>query len=249
VAAGLIGALSLASCSSPSGTGTISTTLTASFANVPTGTFILGGSGSEIHVQVSLHGLGPGKSYGAALASGTCLSGPATSAVSFGSFDASSTGTAQTTLSGTGSLEALASPLRFVVLPTGVPTSSTPVGCTDLTRSSLTSAQELFPDPGHKPFGKVVLAYAPSSESLRVQISAEALDASTTETATIDRGSCAAQGRVLYHLKNLAVSADRRADTTTVVSGVRSAPPASGWYAVVSSHGLPVLCADLVRNP
>ena len=249
-AAGVAGALALAlaACSSPSGIGTVTSTVRASFANVPTGTFVIGGSGSELNVQVSLHGLGPGHSYVVALADGTCLSGPATPAVSFGSFDASRAGVAQTTLSNTGSIGALPSPLRLVVLPAGASASSVPVGCTDLTRASLTSAQELFPDPGHKPFGQVVLGYAPSSSSLRVEVSAQALDPSTTATATINRGSCQAQGGVLYRLKGLVVGTDRSAMATTVVSGVSGPPPAVGWYAVVSSHGLPVLCADIVRN-
>ena len=154
LAAGVIGALALAlgACSGPSGIGTVSTTVAASFANVPTGTFVLGGSGSELNVQVSLHGLAPGKRYGVALAGGTCLSGPASPSVSFGTLDASSTGVAQTTLSGTGSLGGLPSPVRLVLLPPDATSSSTPVGCTDLTHSSLTSAQELVPEPGHKPF-------------------------------------------------------------------------------------------------
>jgi hypothetical protein len=74
------------------------------------------------------------------------------------------------------------------------------------------------------------LTYDGKSRSLKVRISAHGFVPGTTHAAHIHLGSCQKQGPVIYALPDLVAGPAGKISATATLSGVPSAPPASGWY-------------------
>jgi hypothetical protein len=78
--------------------------------------------------------------------------------------------------------------------------------------------------------GNATLAYDATAQTLTVQVHATGFHPDSLHAAHVHQGTCQSQGPVLYMLPDLRADAQGAIDATETVSGVTSAPPASGWY-------------------
>lgn len=136
--------------------------------------------------------------------------------------------------------------------PTSTASTSSKTGPITLTMLAL-------PQPGQHPQGTATDRYDATAHTLTVDLNVTGLPTSTAHAAHIHSGSCAAQGPVVYMLNDLMADASGNATGSSTVTGVMTAPPASGWYinvhmgsgAAILANGQPtlvfqpILCVDL----
>jgi hypothetical protein len=122
---------------------------------------------------------------------------------------------------------------------------------------------EAAPASGMAASGSTDLSYDAIRHTLTVHVAASGFAPGSTHAAHIHQGTCARQGGVIYMLPDLVADGNGRIDTTQTLTGVMSAPPASGWYLNIhlgdSQHILangqptlyfqPLLCGDIAGMP
>jgi hypothetical protein len=210
---------------------------------MPEGTVTTGGGA----VQVSAFGFTPGSSHAVVL---KARSGTATT---IGTLTASGTGQVSTTFMAT-----VGGGARLEILDGGSGTA--PIATAQLGEGSFRLLQAV--EPGTPGFlsGFATLVYDPGARILTVTLTASGLSPGG-HAAHIHVGSCVNQGPVQYMLTDFTANRFGRVNhQTRVVTGVTSAPPASGWYlnvhqgtsaTILDANGnptiffRPLLCADI----
>jgi hypothetical protein len=210
---------------------------------MPEGTVTTGGGA----VQVSAFGFTPGSSHAVVLKT------PSGTATTIGTLTASGTGQVSATF-----MAMVSAGARLEILDGAAGTA--PIATTRLGADSFRLLQAV--EPGTPGFlsGFATLVYDPSAHTLRITLSASGLSPGA-HAAHIHVGSCVNQGPVQYMLMDF--TADRSGlinHEARVVTGVMSAPPASGWYLnvhqgtsanILDAKGnptiffRPLLCADI----
>lgn len=106
------------------------------------------------------------------------------------------------------------------------------------------------------PYGSALLVWTPQTRKLVVTISLTGLVPNSTHPSHIHLGNCSLMGAIQYPLNNVVANGHGNALTTTLVSGVTTGIPASGWYINVH-HGptlatpeqmAPISCGN-ISNP
>jgi hypothetical protein len=210
---------------------------------MPEGTVTTGGGA----VQVSAFGFTPGSSHSVVIRT------PSGSATTIGTLTASGTGQVSATFMAT-----VRAGSRLEILDGGAGTA--PIATTQLGRDSFRLLQAV--EAGTPGFlsGFATLVYDPTAQTLTVTLTASGLSPGA-HAAHVHVGSCVSQGPVQYMLTDF--TADRFGlvnHEVRVVTGVTSAPPASGWYlnvhqgtsaSILDANGhptiffRPLLCADI----
>ena len=140
----------------------------------------------------------------------------------------------------------------------------TPIACGDIGKGTSPSGPVTLkvvqpPKNGVVAAGTASLAYGSADHKLRVDVKASGLDPNSVHAVHIHKGSCAAQGDVLYPLPDLKADGSGNASLTATVDNAATAPPATGWYLNVHRGPMsqilndnaptllfaPILCADV----
>jgi hypothetical protein len=114
---------------------------------------------------------------------------------------------------------------------------------------------------GSRLSGGFTVTYDRAAQTLMVDVSARGFVPGSVHAAHIHQGTCQAQGGVVYMLPDLVADASGDIHTVRTVTGVTTAPPASGWYLNIhlgdSNHILaggnptlafqPLLCGNIDR--
>ena len=107
--------------------------------------------------------------------------------------------------------------------------------------------------------GSFTISYDAAAQTLTVDVSARGFVPGSSHAAHIHQGSCQQQGPVVYMLADLVANANGTIHATRTVTGVSSAPPATGWYLNIhlgdsnqilaggkpTAAFQPVLCSDV----
>lgn len=219
--------------------------LSVALDHVPTGTVKLSWSPTTKRLRASfdMYGFTPGSSHAVHLHSGKC-SQPGSVLVSFPDLSANRAGDFTGTLVSTATTpkDIPAGSYLNVHLAAsaqlGKPGSLTytPIACGDVPISAkdfATFTMSSPPQGNEQPAGKAVLTYDPGAKKLTVVVSMGGLVPGSSHAAHIHQGSCQSQGPVKYPLTTLTAGSSGAARAITVIPGVTSPPPASGWYVNV----------------
>jgi len=227
----------------------------------------------RLDAQLNVYGLTPGSAHIVS------IDGPAGNAlapeVRFPTVTANGMGRADVTLTALNSVASLASGSRFGIHLGTYPGAS---ASQNLLAEELIAGSSVLPAQPHgmvsglhprsfSPAGSYLgrlhgwakIAYSPAAHTLSVTVTASGLSPGA-HAAHIHLGSCQEQGAVKYMLMDFVADAHGAiVNRTRTVSGVTSAPPASGWYLNVHlgdghdilAKGMPTLnfrpdlCADV----
>jgi CHRD domain len=127
--------------------------------------------------------------------------------------------------------------------------SSTPASAP--TRSSTTASATLK----HVPTGTADLRWNPSTDTLTVKLSLTGLAPNSTHPSHIHAGSCNAEGKIVYPLRNVVADVYGNGTATSTVPHVTTGIPAKGWSIEVhngpglapADQSLPLVCADVTN--
>jgi hypothetical protein len=233
--------------------------------SMPSGTVMLKHAhGGGLQVALNAFGLTPGSAHEVALSNAGCTAG------------AAETGVQVVTVTATGGLQAnfkvparKARGAQSVALLLGTPTASgggvSPnqmVACANVPQD-LQGAQTLPLTPrlgwGSALSGSFAVTYDAHAKTLTVDVNARGFVPGSSHAAHIHQGSCVNQGSVVDMLPDLVADASGDIHTTVTLTGVTSAPPATGLYlnihlgasSQILSGGTPtlafqpLLCGDI----
>ncbi len=211
------------------------TTSQTTLAPQPVGTVSLAQTSSgTVRADLDITGLAPGVAHAVDIQSGSCDAlGPAV--VNFSPVTADASGRAVASLTSAGSLPRLSQAALMIHLGANVtdPTENLPVACVNLTGwhgSSTNRSVMPLSDQSGPAHGGAVLHYDGATETLTAHVVVSGLAPYSQHAAHLHAGSCATQGPVVLGLPDLVANRWGVADQTATISGVTSAPPASGWY-------------------
>jgi hypothetical protein len=205
-------------------------------ASMPNGTLsVHHAGGHRLSVTLDAFGLTPGSAHEVTVSSVGCAaasSGPGVHVV-----NADSTGQLQSTFQVS---KRAARNAASVSLLLGTPGASgggvSPnqrIACANLPQPLTGSAQlPLKSELGWESHlsGEFMVTYDSDAKTLTVDVNASGFVPGSTHAAHIHQGSCQAQGGVVYMLPDLVADASGDIHATRTVTGVTSAPPATGWY-------------------
>ncbi len=271
-AVGLLAVATACSSSTTSGSGSTTTSASSSsagtsgapvtLATTPTGSVVLSWNpGTKVvTAAVDLSGLTPGSSHAMHIHPGNCADQSQPPSIPFPDITADATGVAKQTV--TSQPVAAGIPNGAYVNVHLAPMATlgnpgqltfTPIGCGDIPAGTSASGPVTVPVSappvkGTTPSGTVAMTYDAAQHSLHVDLTAAGLPPNSAHAAHIHKGSCTAQGDVLYPLPDLKADASGKASLSTTVNNVQTAPPASGWY--VNLHMGPMdKILDSSNNP
>ncbi len=162
-----------------------------------------------------------------------------------------------------------ASHAASILLLLGTPRSSggavnpnQPIACVNIPRPLKGSARLALRSKlgwGSHLSGSYTMTYDASAQALTVTVSASGFVPGNSHAAHIHAGSCQRQGAVVYMLNDLVADASGDIDAVRTLTGIKSPPPASGWYLNIHlgdsnqilANGSPtlafqpLLCADV----
>ncbi|MBU3061490.1 CHRD domain-containing protein [Nocardia sp. NEAU-G5] len=240
---------------------------------MPTGTVSLtwNSATKEVTAAVDLWGLTPGSSHAMHIHPGVCKDQTKPPSIPFPDITADAMGVAKQTLVSkpapagipTGAyINVHLAPMATVGNPGDV--SFTSIACGDIAAGTtaagpVTVKMSAPPTKGVTPAGTVALAYDAAKHSLHVDLTATGLPANSAHAVHIHKGTCAAQGDVVYPLPDLQADASGKGTVSTTVQNVTTAPPATGWYVNVHMGPMsqilagdkptmqfaPILCANV----
>ncbi|MHB8512253.1 MAG: CHRD domain-containing protein [Actinomycetota bacterium] len=135
-----------------------------------------------------------------------------------------------------------------------------PIACVDLAPLPARSGTQEFskafsalPGLGNNASGSAKITYSTTSKTLTVVLTLKGLDPNSLHASHIHSGSCAAQGKVVYPLKNVKADSKGNATVTTTLQNV-DAPTGPLYVNVHNTTNLatqigftPVACGDV--NP
>ncbi|WP_429420514.1 CHRD domain-containing protein [Nocardia sp. GAS34] len=242
-------------------------------ATMPTGTVSLtwNPGTKEVTAAVELWGLTPGSSHAMHIHPGVCADQTQPPSIPFPDITADAMGVAKQTVVSTpvpagiptsAYLNVHLAPMATLGNPGGV--GFTSVECGDIAAGTaaagpVTVKMSAPPVKGMTPAGTVALAYDAAKHSLHVDLTATGLPANSAHAVHIHKGTCAAQGDVVYPLPDLQADASGKGTVSTTVQNVTTAPPATGWYVNVHRGPMsqilsgdkptllfaPILCANV----
>lgn len=108
----------------------------------------------------------------------------------------------------------------------------------------------------HVAGGSAQLSWLPSSHVLTVTLYISGLQANTSHPAHIHAGDCSVDGAIIYPLNDVVANAAGNAVSTTIISGVKSGIPATGWYInvhvgptlAVAMQAAPLACGNIMNS-
>lgn len=223
-------------------------------------------SSGNLAISMSALGLTPGSAHTVALSTGRCNATSGGSAVRRVQADAS--GQLQSGFQVSRRQSANAASVSLLL---GTPASSgggvnpdRPIACANIPQSLKGNVQLALRSTlgwGSQLSGSFTVTYDAAAQSLTVDVSARGFVPGSSHAAHIHEGSCQKQGAVVYMLTDLVANASGTIHATRTVTGVSTAPPASGWYLNIhlgNSNQIlaggnptlafqPLLCGDVDR--
>ncbi len=221
-------------------------------------------SSGGLSISLSMLGLTPSGKHAVVVSTASCSAAAGGSSVH--TVQANATGQLQASFSASRRQSADASSVSLLL---GTPGSSgggvspnRTIACANLPEPLKGSAQLAMKSElgwGSSLAGSYTITYDANAQTLTVDVSARGFVPGSSHAAHIHAGSCQSQGPVLYMLPDLVANASGTIHATRTVTGVTSAPPASGWYLNIhlgdSNQILsggnptlafqPLLCADV----
>ena len=206
-----------------------------SLAAMPAGHLMVTGSQQMRQLHLDAIGLTPNSPHEVDLVKAGCADemrmGRMRSVMSMGTIMADAGGAVDTMISAPA--PAMHTHRSLLILlgtsPTGS-NSSMVVACASLHHQGGGSMLHSVTQTGMPTNGQARISYDPATQSLTVRVHATGFTPMSLHAAHIHQGSCQAQGGVLYMLQDLQANGNGVIDATRMVTGVMSAPPASGWY-------------------
>jgi hypothetical protein len=250
---------------------TLQTQAQATLSHTPVGTSDLtwNATSQTLTVKIAMSGLAPSSTHPAHIHAGSCNSNgaiiyPLTPVVA----NNMGVGTSETTITGVkGGIPASSWSINVHNGPNlSSAIGSTPIACTNVTNPTLTpsttSNQSVHltfggtSAPNESAHGTAQLSVA--NGKLTVEITMSGLASNSTHMAHVHKGSCEAQGPVLYSLNPVVADVSGKGTSTTVVPNV-SAISASGWSvnvhqasttdALSTQAGFnPIACGNIVAQ-
>ncbi|MFE3292003.1 CHRD domain-containing protein [Rhodococcus sp. NPDC059234] len=241
---------------------------------MPTGTATLtwDSNTSRISVQIQAIGFTPRSSHAMHLHPGSCADPDPAPSIAFPDLVADARGAVlQTVVSGKAPagippgfhLSIHLAPDRQLGAPDDV--AATRVACADIPSGTPAAGPAVVPllAPARQqntPGATATVRYDAAAHTVRTEITASGLLPDSAHAAHIHAGSCAAQGADVYPLPDIQSDGAGNATSAATITGVMSAPPATGWYVDVhlgssdrirgsdNSPALlfaPILCGDI----
>ncbi|HEX3641803.1 MAG TPA: CHRD domain-containing protein [Ktedonobacteraceae bacterium] len=228
---------------SPSGAPTLPTQIQVTLDHSPVGTSDLtwNAANQTLTVKVAMTGLAPSSTHPEHIHAGDCSSdGAIVYTLKPIVADSLGAGTSETTI--TGVKDGIPAKGWYINVHNGPNLSpdiqAAPIACANITNSTTSTKNNqsvhvtLGGTPAANESASGTAQLSIESGKLTVKLTVTGLAPNSTHIAHIHKGSCEAQGAVLYPLTSVVADASGKGTSTTTVPNVSSIP-ASGWYVNV----------------